>query len=224
MRQKAFTLIELLAVVAIIGILASMILPSLSSAREKGKMTVCKNNLKQIGYTASLFSEINDHKYAESTGDWLSTLSNSGGKPVMLGEYAEILKSTEVFYCPSMPDRNISSGNPTNFTYAANLPKYKSNKRSHAAYGYRKYTDKEKFRVANVDSSTALVADLFNDFWGERFGNVLHGATMYNTLYGDASVEVAYDPTSWAASSPYNSNNVSMHKSDLKMWELILDR
>ena len=57
--NKRFTLIELLVVVAIIGILASILMPSLSKARSKVKTAVCMNNNKQISMAILMYSQDN---------------------------------------------------------------------------------------------------------------------------------------------------------------------
>ena len=63
MRQKGFTLIELLVVIAIIAILAAILFPVFSAAREKARQTMCASNEKQLALAMVQYVQDNDEMF-----------------------------------------------------------------------------------------------------------------------------------------------------------------
>lgn len=110
-HSRAFTLIELLIVIAIISILAAILFPVFARARENARRTSCLSNLKQIGLAFLQYTQDYDEAYPLTSYGATNISWTIGANPYM--------KSIQLFRCPSDNGSvwNVPAAPPTDNYY-----------------------------------------------------------------------------------------------------------
>ncbi len=145
-EKKDFTLIELLIVIAIIAILAAMLLPALSKARERANTVKCLSNEKQAGVGTSMYLGDNlDFFMPYQLTKSQTGLTNGRVWAEMLSDAKYVNRA--IFACPSLKSpKGQTNYTPSGMTYTG--------------YGYNHYNLGSNMAVITSDKNTAKMSQL----------------------------------------------------------------
>jgi prepilin-type N-terminal cleavage/methylation domain-containing protein len=131
--EKAFTLIELFVVVALIAILAAMLLPALASTRGNSQRIACMNNIKQVDLAFRLWEGNYNGRYPQAVsqvqGGAQEYCAHANGTPtptapaisknagMVFMVMSNQLATPKVLFCPSDNFHTAGNGYATNFGY-----------------------------------------------------------------------------------------------------------
>ena len=102
--RRGFTLIELLVVIAIIAILAAILFPVFTRAREKARQSSCSSNVRQLGVACFMYAQ----DYDELLPCDYYACNSSTTHARLVGQILPYMKNQQILYCPSASKMGIA--------------------------------------------------------------------------------------------------------------------
>lgn len=131
-KTQAFTLVEMLVVIAVIGVLAGLLLPVLSRAKERGRQAACQGNLKQVAVAMALYhGDFQDQfpgagsrqTYGPQPEDWIWWQYGRDVQKSAIARYVDGFNA-RIFTCPADADarelqaKGFLVSDPYRYSYA----------------------------------------------------------------------------------------------------------